>query len=1049
MLLAFSRCSETTTAPAPISNDAGKCSISDTNETHHIIWGIWNITFDPSSNSVTILPSRNLEAHYNLTKYVTPPECDDCLGITVTGFNPDGWVYDVKVSLRNPTQIAAYDVRGTLLIGAPTDKRRLVNADEFTELFDDSDPPDRNPFKAFATDQPGRKFLPGAIHEVLYQVSIPPPPNFNVKFVIDGSWPKNQKEPYRIYNQEATGELNENGEGIAEVVTYVSDWQGDVESVKLDISPLGAPGAIDLEHIAGDKWSGQITNEYHAPAGEYELWLEAKSTGCTIITYDKLLLTITPYINTPPEWDDTIGIVSAAPGNNKVLITYGKASDPDAPVTYNVYCSEATPVDFASIPPKNDPDGSPYIYDSLENGKTYYFAVRAMDGLGLEDDNTNELPATPQYENQPPTWDGPIGVQSLKPLSQAMEVGFGTASDPDSPVTYNVYYSETSPIDFDTSPFINAQESPGVVSSLQNGLIYHFAVRAIDSLGLQDDNIVELAGDPNLPPEWDDTIGIVSATPGDGKVTVDFGTASDPDAPVTYNVYYSMESPIDFGTASKMNFAGAPAVIEPLPNGVEFFFAVRAMDALLLEDTNTYEISATPQEPQYEGWGVNWGSDSLGVIGYGMGLDNEGDIYVSGQFTGTVDFDPDPMGEDIHTAVNYDAFLSKFAPNGDFLWVHTWGGGCAGWDLAADFLGNVYVTGYFAGDNDFDPGPAVDQHHQDEGSLYGAFLSKFDVNGNYQWVRTWGGTNDIIGIYDGYYSVATDGFGDIYVTGHYVQTTDFDPGPGEDWHTPVYGLDIFLTKFNSDGDFQWARTWGGLYSNMANLSTVEGGFGVAVDSADNVYVAGTFGKTVDFDPDPVGVDEHTSAGSYAAFLSKFDSTGDFQWARTWDWYATGIAVDGDDMIYVAGREPGGCGFRKYNSNGDFIWSREWTAYAAAFNIDTDLDGNASIVGYFTNTVDFNPDPGEVEEHTTNSMADIYISRFDPIGDFLWVRTWGGFQDDEGYAVAMDNSGVTYLTGAFISDEFDFDPGPGVEIHSKISYYGPDTFLFKLLQDGYW
>ena len=132
-----------------------------------VLWGVWDITFDPATGEVTIIPARVGDKHYNVTGFVTPPACPDCIGITIEGYNPDGWVYDILVSLKNPTALTGYDVRGTLFIGDETDIRKLVNVDDYTELFDNSTPPDRNPFKVFAVDEPGRKFIPGAVHQVL------------------------------------------------------------------------------------------------------------------------------------------------------------------------------------------------------------------------------------------------------------------------------------------------------------------------------------------------------------------------------------------------------------------------------------------------------------------------------------------------------------------------------------------------------------------------------------------------------------------------------------------------------------------------------------------------------------------------------------------------------------------------------------------------------------------------------------------------------------------------------------------------------------------
>jgi len=109
--------------------------------------------------------------------------------------------------------------------------------------------------------------------------------------------------------------------------------------------------------------------------------------------------------------------------------------------------------------------------------------------------------------------------------------------------------------------------------------------------------------------------------------------------------------------------------------------------------------------------------------------------------------------------------------------------------------------------------------------------------------------------------MAVDASGNAYVTGWYGGTTDFDPGPGEDWHTSNGAWDIFLSKFDSAGSVLWAKTWGG--------TGLEQGWGAAVDGSGNSYVTGFFEGTVDFDPSPCEDWLVGSAVNDDAFLVKF------------------------------------------------------------------------------------------------------------------------------------------------------------------------------------
>jgi len=99
---------------------------------------------------------------------------------------------------------------------------------------------------------------------------------------------------------------------------------------------------------------------------------------------------------------------------------------------------------------------------------------------------------------------------------------------------------------------------------------------------------------------------------------------------------------------------------------------------------------------------------------------------------------------------------------------------------------------------------------------------------------------------------------------------------------------FFLTSFDAEGNFRWARTWGG-YGDS------DMGYGVALDNQGFVYVSGMFNsESVDFDPGE-GSDIHENngtGGGYDCFLSKFDINGNFQWAVTW-------GDQGQDMVWVS------------------------------------------------------------------------------------------------------------------------------------------------------
>ncbi len=409
-------------------------------------------------------------------------------------------------------------------------------------------------------------------------------------------------------------------------------------------------------------------------------------------------------------------------------------------------------------------------------------------------------------------------------------------------------------------------------------------------------------------------------------------------------------------------------------------------------------------------WAKSWGGDEGEDIGYDAACDSAGNIYITGLFKGTVDFDPGP-GVEWRISTNYeseygpkptkDIFLSKFDSDGLFQWVQTWGGrGCMsyggepdmGYGVEVDSSDFVYVIGVFNDVIDFDPGPGVDIH--DGGSLSSrqAFLSKFDSNGIYQWGRSWGnmgGDEEPISIF------IDDS--DIYITGMFDDSTDFDPGPGTDSHGANGGNpDTFLTKFDINGDFQWARTWGGTHPSG------DSGIGVTVDNSGDVLVAGVFTGTIDFNPGG-GTEMHQSQGLGDAFISKFNSSGDFIWARTWG------AQDGDHASSVA----------------------------------ADGFGNVYVSSGFNYPVDFDPGSG-TDEHIPSGMWDVALSKFSEDGDYSWTRTWGSTQLDCASGVLFKEVGQIFMCGRCYFP-IDLDPGPSFDIHNT----GPSGFLIKILPDGYW
>ncbi|MEP0393823.1 MAG: SBBP repeat-containing protein, partial [Nitratireductor sp.] len=177
--------------------------------------------------------------------------------------------------------------------------------------------------------------------------------------------------------------------------------------------------------------------------------------------------------------------------------------------------------------------------------------------------------------------------------------------------------------------------------------------------------------------------------------------------------------------------------------------------------------------------------------------------------------------------------------------------------IEVDSSGNSYVTGYFQGTVDFDPGAGTT--NLTSAGVKDVFIAKYNSDGTLDWAKNVGGTSDDVS-----YSISVDSSGNSYVTGTFQGTADFDPGAGTTNLTSAGNDDAFIAKYDSDGALVWAKNVGGTSDDY--------GQSIEVDSSGNSYVTGYFQGTADFDPG-AGTANLTSAGSSDVFLLKLDSDG--------------------------------------------------------------------------------------------------------------------------------------------------------------------------------
>ncbi len=231
-----------------------------------------------------------------------------------------------------------------------------------------------------------------------------------------------------------------------------------------------------------------------------------------------------------------------------------------------------------------------------------------------------------------------------------------------------------------------------------------------------------------------------------------------------------------------------------------------------------------------------------------------GNCFIMGDFNGTIDFDPDTGIFDL-TSNGSNAFVCKLDSQGNFLWAKSLVGTfIRANSIVMDASNNFYITGKFTGTVDFNPGSGI--FNLTSNGYSDIFISKLDASGDFMWAKKIGGTAS----YNNGITIALDKSANVYTTGFFENTADFDPGSGTKILTANGFSDIFISKLDSSGNFIEAIAMGGFDD--------ENGAGIFVDTLNTIYLTGSFQGTVDFDPGPVTYNLSFSGGS-DIFVSKY------------------------------------------------------------------------------------------------------------------------------------------------------------------------------------
>ncbi len=428
--------------------------------------------------------------------------------------------------------------------------------------------------------------------------------------------------------------------------------------------------------------------------------------------------------------------------------------------------------------------------------------------------------------------------------------------------------------------------------------------------------------------------------------------------------------------------------------------------------SNIYNLSSYGNNDifvaKYDEFGAFMWAKKMGGSGFDRAHDveitNTGDILVAGYFRNTVDFDPSSGVVNKVSSGDFDSYVQKLDEDGNHLWVKVFHG--SGYDrintMDIDNSGHIILGGNYTGTTDFDPGTGqvlLSSGGFGSSTGYNSFVVKLDASGNLDWVRNFGSTsqNEIC------YGLAVDSNDNIYSSGFFKGTVDFNPGASiHNLSTTVSSrAEIYISKLDANGDFVWAKNF------PASSGTIQGNLGweIEIHPSGDVITMGYFSGTVDFDPG-IGTQLLTSNGDKDGYISRLTSAGD----------------------YVSVYQIGG------------------TSEDRVTDIDFDENGNQYVTGFFGagSSVDFDNSSTSSYPLTALGSNDVFVLKIDSVNNFVWAHQFGSitsspYLSDVGMSITRNNQSI-YITGAY-NNTTDFDPTIGV--HNLISNGSSDGFIVKL------
>ncbi len=351
-------------------------------------------------------------------------------------------------------------------------------------------------------------------------------------------------------------------------------------------------------------------------------------------------------------------------------------------------------------------------------------------------------------------------------------------------------------------------------------------------------------------------------------------------------------------------------------------------------------------------------------------VDSNDDVLIYGNIYGNTTFLPSVNSFEINTDTA-GAFILKINSTGTILWYKKIENVKSS-QLEIDYVGNIILTGEIYDNTDLDPGVPVFQINYDITDK-SKFIVKITPNGDFIWGKAFG-SNFAEGL-------GVDYSNNIYLSGSYSDSTDFDPGPNfytlpAENHTES----LFVLKLNENGNFVWAK--GMNTNNLTFQNPYMHHSSLAVDPEGNSYSVGYFSGIVDFNPNGGVNTLSTDIDIFHSFIVKLDSLGNYQWAKAY----------GSDQ------------------------------YSLIESITLDNYNDLYLTGTFYDQISFvNPDSlniGINPDLISNGDGDCFLLKINDNGDNIWHKGFGSSNYDSGHTIHVDEQKSIYLGGSFNTSNSD-------------------------------